>query len=410
MTKIAFFDVDGTMINVPHQLLKPTDKTIHALKEFQKQGNYIVVASARGVKPECLDEIPFDGFIGCDGGYIEFHQEVLLNNVFSVKDLNLQNSVYEATNGQYIISERATSYFSDVDGELIKKHLRLYNGTDKLPEEYNDDWRFQNIKANTVTALFYNAKDLHEALDMLPKEWSINAYDTGHIRMDVHPQGYTKGTACEYLYQKLNIPKENTYAFGDGENDLEMIDFCRVGVAMGNACDVLKEKANTIQKVTVVIAFIGSLFVIKPSIHFVSNINSFIGVLGAMGAGIAYTCVRKLGQQGVAGAKIVFFFSLFSCLSVVPYLIFHFQPMTLQQIGCLLMAGLMAAGGQFSITNAYTYAPAKEISIYDYTQVIFAALLGFFLLNQVPDVYSVIGYIIIIGVAFWNFMKQKRCV
>ena len=81
MTKIAFFDVDGTMINVPHQLLKPTDKTIHALKEFQKQGNYIVVASARGVKPECLDEIPFDGFIGCDGGYIEFHQEVLLNNV-----------------------------------------------------------------------------------------------------------------------------------------------------------------------------------------------------------------------------------------------------------------------------------------------------------------------------------------
>ena len=101
----------------------------------------------------------------------------------------------------------------------------------------------------------------------------------------------------------------------------------------------LKEKANTIQKVTVVIAFIGSLFVIKPSIHFVSNINSFIGVLGAMGAGIAYTCVRKLGQQGVAGAKIVFFFSLFSCLSVVPYLISHFQPMTLQQIGCLLMAG-----------------------------------------------------------------------
>ena len=55
----------------------------------------------------------------------------------------------------------------------------------------------------------------------------------------------------------------------------------------------LKEKANTIQKVTVVIAFIGSLFVIKPSIHFVSNINSFIGVLGAMGAGIAYTCVKN---------------------------------------------------------------------------------------------------------------------
>ena len=163
-----------------------------------------------------------------------------------MKDLNLQNSVYEATNGQYIISERATSYFSDVDGELIKKHLRLYNGTDKLPEEYNDDWRFQDIKANTVTALFYNAKDLHEALDMLPKEWSINAYDTGHIRMDVHPQGYTKGTACEYLYQKLNIPKENTFAFGDGMNDTDMLEYCNVGIAVGNAKEGLKEIADEV--------------------------------------------------------------------------------------------------------------------------------------------------------------------
>ena len=246
MTKIAFFDVDGTLINVPHQLLKPTKRTIEALKDFQKQGNYIVVASARGAMPDCLKEIPFDGFIGCDGGYIEFLQEVLLNNIFTIKELNLQNSVYEATNGQYIISERNQSYFSDMNGELIKKHLRLYTGTDKLPDDYDDNWRFQNIKANTVTALFYSAKDLHEALDMLPKEWSINAYDTGHIRMDVHPQGYTKGTACEYLYQKLNIPKENTYAFGDGENDIEMLHLVGTSIAMGNADDEVKKHASTV--------------------------------------------------------------------------------------------------------------------------------------------------------------------
>ena len=170
----------------------------------------------------------------------------------------------------------------------------------------------------------------------------------------------------------------------------------------------LKEKANFIQKLTIVIAFIGSLFVIKPSINFVSNMNSFIGVMGAMMAGIAYTCVRQLGKQGVAGAKIVFFFSCFSCLSVVPYLIFNYQPMSIQQVFYLLMAGLMAAGGQFSITSAYTYAPAKEISVYDYTQVLFAAVLGFVFLNQVPDVYSLIGYVIIIGVAFWNFQRQKK--
>ncbi len=68
-------------------------------------------------------------------------------------------------------------------------------------------------------------------------------------------------------------------------------------------------------------------------------------------------------------------------------------------------AGAAATGGQLSITKAYTKAPAKEISVFDYSQVIFAALLGFVFLQQIPDYLSVIGYVIIIGSAIfkWNY-------
>ena len=170
----------------------------------------------------------------------------------------------------------------------------------------------------------------------------------------------------------------------------------------------LKEKANRVQKISVVIAFIGALFVIRPSADIFQNVNSLIGVLGGLGAGIAYTCVRQLGKQGVKGARVVFFFSAFSCLVLVPFLILDYHPMSLKQILFLLGAGLMAAGGQFTITAAYNYAPAKEISVFDYTQVVFAALLGFFVLGQVPDLYSVIGYVIIIGVAVWSFVRGQR--
>lgn len=246
MAKIAFFDVDGTMINVPNGMLKPSKNTVNTLKAFQDAGNYIVVASARGEIPECLNEIDFDGFIGCDGGYIEFNNEVWINRTFSVKDLNLQNSIYEATNGQYILNERSNGYYSDKDGELIKKHLRLYNGTDEISDDYDDDWRFQNLNVNTVTALFYNAKDLHEAKDMLPQDWSINAYDTGHIRMDVHPVGFNKGSACEYMYQRLNIDYDDTYCFGDGENDINMFNLIKHSVAMGNAGDEVKQHASCV--------------------------------------------------------------------------------------------------------------------------------------------------------------------
>lgn len=170
----------------------------------------------------------------------------------------------------------------------------------------------------------------------------------------------------------------------------------------------LKEKANTVQKISVVIAFIGALFVVKPSMDVFQNINSLIGVMGGLGAGIAYTCVRQLGKQGVKGARVVFFFSSFSCLVLVPYLLVDYHPMTMQQLLCLIGAGLMAAGGQFSITAAYNFAPAKEISVFDYTQVVFAAILGFFFLGQIPDLYSVIGYVIIIGVAVWSFLRQRE--
>ena len=170
----------------------------------------------------------------------------------------------------------------------------------------------------------------------------------------------------------------------------------------------LKEKANIVQKISVVIAFIGALFVIKPSMDVFQNINSLIGVMGGLGAGIAYTCVRQLGKQGVKGARVVFFFSSFSCLVLVPYLLVDYHPMTMQQLLCLIGAGLMAAGGQFSITAAYNFAPAKEISVFDYTQVVFAAILGFFFLGQIPDLYSVIGYVIIIGVAVWSFLRQRE--
>ena len=73
-------------------------------------------------------------------------------------------------------------------------------------------------------------------------------------------------------------------------------------------------------------------------------------------------------------------------------------------------AGISAACGQFSITKAYTKAPAREISVFDYTQVLFAALLGFLFLEQIPDQLSFLGYAIIIGSAVfkWAYMNRKQ--
>lgn len=170
----------------------------------------------------------------------------------------------------------------------------------------------------------------------------------------------------------------------------------------------LKEKVTAAQILLVMGAFGGSLFVVKPTVSNLDLIPSLIGLLGGLGAGAAYTMVRKLGTVGVKGPFIVFFFSTFSCVVTLPWLIFDYHTMTLAQTVILLMAGLCAAGGQFAITAAYCYAPASEVSIYDYTKVIFSMILGFVMFQQIPDFYSWVGYIIICLMAIFMFFYNKR--
>ena len=171
---------------------------------------------------------------------------------------------------------------------------------------------------------------------------------------------------------------------------------------------VLKEKITPARMVIVLGAFVGSLFVIKPSFQNTSLLPALVGLLGGLGAGVAYTMVRKLGQLGVKGPFIVFFFSAFSCLVTLPYLIFNYHPMSASQLIFLLLAGLSATGGQFTITAAYIYAPAREISVYDYSQIIFSSMLGFFVFGQTPDVWSILGYVLIVSMAVVMFLYNTR--
>lgn len=171
---------------------------------------------------------------------------------------------------------------------------------------------------------------------------------------------------------------------------------------------ILGEKPNRIEWISVVLAFIGAAFVAKPSSGIVS-LPALIGILGGFTAGTAYTYVRRAGLQGVRGPIVVAFFSTFSTLVLLPNLLMNFAPMSAGQFIFLLLAGCSAAGGQLSITAAYQHAPARDISVFDYSQVVYAAVFGLLLFGEIPDVWSIIGYVIIIGTAFskWYLVTQR---
>ena len=171
---------------------------------------------------------------------------------------------------------------------------------------------------------------------------------------------------------------------------------------------LLKEKVKPYQAACVLLAFCGALLILKPGGETLTTFPAFIGLMGGMCAGLAYTNVRLASTHGVPGPFIVFFFSTFSCLMSIPFSIPSYTPLTGKQLIFLLLAGLSATGGQFSITAAYSHAPAREISVYDYTQIIFAAILGMLFLGELPDALSFVGYAVICTAGIIMFLIQKK--
>lgn len=173
---------------------------------------------------------------------------------------------------------------------------------------------------------------------------------------------------------------------------------------------ILKEKASWKEWLLVSVAFSGAVIIARPSFGLEQSFPAIVGVVGGLGAGLAYTFVRYLGKRGERKSMIVFFFSAFSCLAMLPMVIFDYQPMTGMQVLWLLLAGGAASGAQFSVTAAYSYAPAKDISVYDYSQVLFAAVWGALFLSQFPDWWSLVGYAVIIGAAVvkWLLSRDRK--
>jgi drug/metabolite transporter (DMT)-like permease len=165
---------------------------------------------------------------------------------------------------------------------------------------------------------------------------------------------------------------------------------------------ILGEVPNAVEVVTVIVAFVGAAFVVKPTMG-AASIPALAGLASGFGAGVAYTYVRKLGNHGERGPVIVAFFSIFTCLMCLPFVIADFKPLNARQLLCLVGAGCVAAIAQFAVTSAYKLAPAKEISVFDYSQVMFASLWGLLFFSEVPDRWSVIGYVIIVSMAVFKW-------
>lgn len=170
---------------------------------------------------------------------------------------------------------------------------------------------------------------------------------------------------------------------------------------------LLREKIGPPQVLAVVAAMVGSILIVKPTAGLLSSaaiIAAFSGVL----SGFSYIGMRAAGREGVRDVVTVLAFSLISCLLVLPSTIRNFQVPSLMQLFFMIACGFLALLGQLCMVRAYRFAPAKEISIYDYSQGIFTAIWGVLLFAEIPDVWSICGYAVIIGFAIYLYYIDRK--
>lgn len=172
------------------------------------------------------------------------------------------------------------------------------------------------------------------------------------------------------------------------------------------ACIFLKEKIDNKQVLSIIITFLGTLLVIKPEFS-LEMLPSLSGIMSAASAGVAYTLLRYLKDKE-SPDTIIFYFSLISVVFTAPFALAEYVQPTFTQLGLLLATGVFASVGQFGITYAYKFAKATEVSIYNYSAIVFGIILGFIFFGEIPDTLSLLGGVIIIAVAFYIFKHNQK--
>src|SRR5699024_4448269 len=137
------------------------------------------------------------------------------------------------------------------------------------------------------------------------------------------------------------------------------------------------------------------------------SVPYLLGLSSSIFAAAAYTFLRVLGDREKY-YTVVFYFSFFSTVALLPFLIVFYEPMSWQQLIFLLLAGVFATLGQFGITLAYKFAPARDISIFFYSTVLYSTIISIVLFKEMPDIYSFIGYIIILSAMVYMFLRGRR--
>lgn len=254
--KLIFLDIDGTLTEGGRDM--PPLSAQRAVKEAREKGHLVYICTGRNyamLRP--LLAYGFDGFVGSAGGYIMCRDQVVydcpMTREQQDKTLKLlrKNGIFCTMEGRYgsytdegfkeFLAEKGKE---DGNSELLRWREHLEESLDVRPmEEYDGEPIYK------IVFMCERGDQLAEPREALEEEFQFciqDEDDRGVINGELINRKFDKGRGVERVCRHLGIDVEDTIAFGDSMNDVEMIETAGVGVCMENGSATLKKLADEI--------------------------------------------------------------------------------------------------------------------------------------------------------------------
>ncbi len=232
---IVFFDYDGTLADETEGIYYPTELAKEAILRLKQNGYLSVLATGRSLCYVPDVGVDFGGYVVSNGSYAEAEGREVYQNFIPASDVKALVDAFEAMGLFYSMENQRRCYAKDVGAPIFKAMIDNFNISEEV---------FQNLKEDELPdisklLIVYNNMDEHRRLSEMFKDKFTFAMHRKYLSADVQPTWINKSVGASRLARHFGIARDNVYAFGDGTNDYELLDFAGHGIAMGYHADVL---------------------------------------------------------------------------------------------------------------------------------------------------------------------------
>ena len=245
MKKAIFLDIDGTLIDCMNGINYITDNVKKAIKKAQGKGDYVFVSTGRpyALIDKNMFDFGFDGFILANGAHIIINNATVYSDYIDKEFI--KNLVYELENNdiQYVLQGEVYSYMKESSKDFYKYYEEIGISKTYFKSKFN----IEDIDVCKLEMLCPDDEMKKLCLSLIKANPECDYFSSvNKSAVEVYLKKNTKGSAILKAIEFLDVKIENTYAFGDGKNDIEMLSTVGCGIAMGNASCEVKKHSNKI--------------------------------------------------------------------------------------------------------------------------------------------------------------------